>query len=433
MYTSRDVIFDENVFPFSQLPSISTSPTSSPQISTRDQFADVAYTPLLANHDAGKHRGARLELLDETVEDVPAADVAPSTPHVDLSGMLHPHADASAAAARDGFVTPPRPRIRGPSSGCPESGGSMSLLDSPAMHSSTPHVDQVPSTSQNKANLPIVSVPAPGVTTRLQRGIRQPKQRTDGTIAWSAVRLAHAVDLTLHEPRDHREAMSCPHWRAAMELEFSALQENKTWRLVPPVPGVNIIDSKWVFKVKQKSDGSIDRYKARLVAKGFKQRYGLDYEDTFSPIVKPTTIRLLLFMALTHGWCLRQLDIQNAFLHGILEEEVYMRQPPGFEDTSQPTHMRRLDKALYDLSRLPGHGIHVFAPFLVVLVSSHLQLTLHSSFFVVLTSLFICWFMWMTLLLSVRLLLLLIGSSSSCVVPLHLRILDSLIIFLVSR
>jgi histone deacetylase 1/2 len=229
----------------------------------------------------------------------------------------------------------------------------MSLLDSPAMHSSTPHVDQVPSTSLNKADLPIVSVPAPGVTTRLQRGIRQPKQRTDGTIAWSAVRLAHAVDLTLHEPRDHREAMSCPHWRAAMELEFSALQENKTWRLVPPVPGVNIIDSKWVFKVKQKSDGSIERYKARLVAKGFKQRYGLDYEDTFSPVVKPTTIRLLLSMALTHGWYLRQLDIQNAFLHGILEEEVYMRQPPGFEDTSQPMHLCRLDKALYGLKQAP--------------------------------------------------------------------------------
>jgi hypothetical protein len=119
-------------------------------------------------------------------------------------------------------------------------------------------------------------------------------------------------------------------------MEFSALQANQTWRLVRPVPGANIIDSKWVFKVKQKSDGSIERYKARLVAKGFKQRYGLYYEDTFNPVVKPTTIRLLLSMALTHGWCLWQLDIQNAFLHEILEEEVYMRQPRGFEDTSQP-------------------------------------------------------------------------------------------------
>jgi histone deacetylase 1/2 len=155
------------------------------------------------------------------------------------------------------------------------------------------------------------------------------------------------------EPRHFKAAMSIPHWRTAMEQEYQALLKNETWRLVPPKTGVNIIDSKWVFKVKKHADGSIERYKARLVAKGFKQRYGLDYEDTFSPVVKPTTIRLLLSIAVTRGWSLRQLDVQNSFLHGVLEEEVYMRQPPGFVDPAHPQHLCRLVKALYGLKQAP--------------------------------------------------------------------------------
>jgi histone deacetylase 1/2 len=142
-------------------------------------------------------------------------------------------------------------------------------------------------------------------------------------------------------------------WRDAMEIDFSALHAKKMWRLVPPVPGANVIGYKWVFKIKQKSGSSIERYKARLVAKGFKQRYGLDYEETFSPVIKPTTIHILLSMAVTKGCHLRQLDIQNAFLHGILEEEVFMRQPLGFEDSRHPEYLYRLDKALHGLKQAP--------------------------------------------------------------------------------
>jgi hypothetical protein len=103
-----------------------------------------------------------------------------------------------------------------------------------------------------------------------------------------------------------------------MDLEYSALMNNKTWHLVPPHKGTNIIDSKWVYKIKKKVGGSIDKYKARLVAKGFKQRYDIDYEETFSPIVKAATIRLVLSIIVYRGWSLRQLDVQNVFLHGVL-------------------------------------------------------------------------------------------------------------------
>lgn len=134
-----------------------------------------------------------------------------------------------------------------------------------------------------------------------------------------------------------------------MQEEINALHRNETWHLVPPNKGVNVIDCKWVYKVKKKADGSIDRYKARLVPKGFKQRYGIDYEDTFSPVVKIATIRLVLSIAISRGWCLRQLDVQNAFLHGILEEQVYMRQPSGFEDPRKLNYVCRLDKVIYGL------------------------------------------------------------------------------------
>ena len=141
--------------------------------------------------------------------------------------------------------------------------------------------------------------------TRSQSGIVRPKERTDGTVAWIAACMAQTDADPTAEPRHFQAALRIPHWRSAMEQEFQALQRNDTWRLVPPVSGVNIIDSKWVFKVKKHADGSIERYKARLVAKGFKQRYGLDYENTFSPVVKPTTIRLLLSLAVAKGWSLR--------------------------------------------------------------------------------------------------------------------------------
>jgi len=154
------------------------------------------------------------------------------------------------------------------------------------------------------------------------------------------------------EPTTVEEALGDRNWVAAMDSEHQALSRNKTWHLVPPPKGKNVIGCKWVYKIKRRADGTIDRYKARLVAKGFKQLYGIDYEDTFSLVVKAATIRLILSIVVSKGWSLRQLDVQNAFFHGILEE-VYMHQPPGYADQAHPNYVCKLDKALYGLKQAP--------------------------------------------------------------------------------
>ena len=104
---------------------------------------------------------------------------------------------------------------------------------------------------------------------------------------------------------------------------------------------------KWVFRIKQKADGSVDKFKALLVAKGYNQCPGVDYKKIFSPVAKPATIRTVLNIAVMNGWPLRQMDVNNAFLHETLFEIVYMMQPSGFKDLSRPVYVCRLRKAIW--------------------------------------------------------------------------------------
>jgi Reverse transcriptase (RNA-dependent DNA polymerase) len=140
--------------------------------------------------------------------------------------------------------------------------------------------------------------------------------------------------------------------------ELAALAHNNTWSLVPISEASNVVGCKWVFKTKHHSTGKIERYKAHLVAKGYTQEEGLDFTDTFSPVVKPTTIRIILSFAVMNNWVIRQLDVNNAFLHGELQETIFMSQPPDFTDQSFPTHVCKLHKALYGLRQSPRAWYH---------------------------------------------------------------------------
>jgi histone deacetylase 1/2 len=177
------------------------------------------------------------------------------------------------------------------------------------------------------------------MATRPKHGIVQP-------------RLHPTLLLTELEPTSYKTALKDPKWLAAMKDEYNALLNNNTWTLTPLPSDRKVIGCKWVFRIKQNPDGSILKYKARLVAKGFHQQHGFDFTETFSPVVKPITVRTVLTIAISRQWHITQLDVNNAFLNGILEEEVYMQQPPGFVN-SDPKLVCKLNKALYGLKQAP--------------------------------------------------------------------------------
>ena len=153
------------------------------------------------------------------------------------------------------------------------------------------------------------------------------------------------------EPTSYRDAVAHPEWQLAMTEEIAALERTGTWDVVTPPPSVRPITCKWVYKIKTRSDGSLERYKARLVARGFQQEQGRDYDETFALVAHMTTVRTLLVVASVRHWSVSQLDVQNVFLNGELREEVYMQPPPGYSiPDGMVCHLRR---SLYILKQAP--------------------------------------------------------------------------------
>ncbi|KAK9048876.1 hypothetical protein SSX86_032155 [Deinandra increscens subsp. villosa] len=228
----------------------------------------------------------------------------------------------------------------------------------PLPHSNLPPIHTTFPTNQShstSATLPISNVPPSHPINTSNPNPNKPNTRSHPTpntrYPSSEFYLYNSSTSYPQEPPTISHALKHPSWRAAMQAEFDALQNNNTWTLVPSLTAPNLVGCKWVFRTKYKPDGTVDRLKARLVAKGFNQRPGIDYVETFSPVLKPATLRTLLSLAVSNSWPLRQLDVNNAFLQGTLNEDVFMAQPPGFINPSFPNHVCKLNKAIYGLKQ----------------------------------------------------------------------------------
>jgi hypothetical protein len=324
LYISRDVIFLENSFPFFQ--NNSTMPTQPPAQSG----SVLGPCPLLYS----QHRSS------------PALPTAPAThTWASPSSQTEPITEPSPSTQpKPNSATNPDPSTTSIPNLQPVTAPDISL---PPENSSPPETVSAPHAS-NTSSHPMI--------TRSKNHITKPKPPPAGMICYPLPKVLLAVahtTMTEPEPTCFTTAAKSPAWRKAMNSEFDALLQNQTWTLVPSHPSQNIIGCKWVFRVKRKADGSVESHKARLVAKGFHQQAGVDYDETYSPVIKPTTVRTVLSIAISAGWSLRQIDIQNAFLHGNLSEEVFMSQPPGYNHPLYPNHVCKLQKAIYGLKQAP--------------------------------------------------------------------------------
>jgi hypothetical protein len=162
-----------------------------------------------------------------------------------------------------------------------------------------------------------------GVPEGTTRQVKRPKPFSSYT--------ALMCNLLEEEPTCFEEAIQRKEWADAMTEEYQSIMKNEVWEIVPRPKSKDVVSSKWLFKIKHAADGSIDKYKARFFARGFSQKEGIDYEETFAPVARYTSIRIIIALAAKMKWTLHQMDVKTTFLNGVIEEEVYIEQPQGFE------------------------------------------------------------------------------------------------------
>lgn len=325
VYVSRHVRFEEHSFPYASLvssfvPSTSCSTSFSVPLTTFDDIMiSVPLSPATSVHSSSL---VSTDTFSPLVEPVIPSDSATSEPIM------------SEAATASISLPPSILPVLAPEV--------VSNTDS-----SLPSTSSLPSSTNVQASC---NSSLHSMKTRSQSGIFKPKH---------LISLFTASSSSIKEPKHFQEAIPHSVWQKAMAEEYEALITQGTWTLVPPPSHGNVIGCQWIYKIKRHSDGSIARYKARLVANGNQQAEGLDFLETFSPVVKQPTVRIIL----SYKWPLKQLDVSNAFLHGVIHEDVCMKQPLGYKDPTHPHFVCKLNKALYGLRQAPRAWFSVFSSY----------------------------------------------------------------------
>ncbi|KAG8493766.1 hypothetical protein CXB51_011188 [Gossypium anomalum] len=317
---SRHVMFDERRFLFSSSSLVSADPpnlvvsTSVPLVTTSDGVSTSV--PLVTTSDG----------------------VSTSVPLVSTSD--------------GGYFQSPNAQ----STSVPVSPNTQSSFVPVSPHAQSPFVPVSPNAQDTSTTIEITQgdCSTQGPPSRLAT-LHVPIGNTHAMVTRSKARIFKPKVLTAEvrdsEPRTIEEALADSEWRCAVQAEFDALMNNSTWELTTLPSDRKCIGCKWLFRIKKNPDGTIARRKARLVAKGCSQVPGCDFKETFSPVVKPATIRTILTIAVSRGWQLQQVDVNNAFLNCDLADEVFMQQPPGYIQygADGQTLVCRLKKALYGL------------------------------------------------------------------------------------